>query len=190
MHRDYIAGVRRVAAALTLGMALIFGLTTVPTGSVLAAGDDSSTTSKSCKKGWVWSNSKNKCVKKSAALDEDLYIQAYSLAKLGHYERAVDLLHAVKNQNDPRVLNYLGYSYRKMGHLEKGIVYYTKALKIDPNFVLAREYLGEGYASDGQIEKAEEQLAEIEKRCGTGCNEYQQLAEVITAARNGETISY
>ena len=117
-------------------------------------------------------------------------IQAYSLAKLGHYERAVDLLHAVKNQNDPRVLNYLGYSYRKMGHLEKGIVYYTKALKIDPNFVLAREYLGEGYASDGQIEKAEEQLAEIEKRCGTGCNEYQQLAEVITAARNGETISY
>lgn len=190
MHRDYIAEIRRVAAAVTLGMALILGLSTVPSATVHAAGDDSSSTSKTCKKGWVWSNSKSKCVKKTSALDEDLYIQAYTLAKLGDYEQAVDLLHSVKNQNDPRVLNYLGYSYRKMGHLEKGIVYYTKALKIDPNFVLAREYLGEGYASDGQIEKAEEQLAEIEKRCGTGCKEYTQLAEVITAAKNGESISY
>jgi len=190
MHRDYIAEIRRVAAAVALGMALIFGLTTVPSVTVHAAGDDSSSTSKSCKKGWVWSNSKNKCVRKTSALDEDLYIYAYTLAKLGDYEQAIDLLHSVKNQNDPRVLNYLGYSYRKMGHLEKGIVYYTKALKIDPNFVLAREYLGEGYASDGQIEKAEEQLAEIGKRCGAGCKEYKQLAEVITAAKNGESISY
>ena len=148
MRSEHIAATRKGAAALAFGLALIFGASVMPPQPVHAAGGGgtSTTPAKNCKKGWVWSSWKKKCVKKNAATDQELYDYGWRLAKLGHYERAIEMLHAVKNQADPRVLNYLGYSYRKMGHLEKGIVYYTKALKIDPDFVLAREYLGEGYA--------------------------------------------
>ena len=63
-----------------------------------------------------------------------------------------------------------------------GLTYYQKALAIDPNFVLAREYLGEGYVAAGKFDLAREQLHEIGKRCGTNCEEYMELAEVIEGA--------
>ena len=86
----------------------------------------------------------------------------------------------VVDQTDPNVLNYLGYSHRKMGRLAEGMAYYKKALAIDPDFVLAREYLGEGYLAAGKLRLAEEQLAEIAKRCGTDCKAYRQLAAAIS----------
>ena len=93
--------------------------------------------------------------------DEDLYQQGRALAKAGDYEWALQVLAAIQNQNDPRVLNYTGYSNRKAGRLEIGITYYRKALAIDPNFVLAREYLGEGYVAAGRIDLAKLELNEI-----------------------------
>ena len=78
------------------------------------------------------------------------------------------------------MLNYLGYSNRKAGRLDVGLSYYQKALAIDPNFVLAREYLGEGYVAAGKFDFARDQLHEIGQRCGTNCEEYKELAEVIS----------
>ena len=75
----------------------------------------------------------------------------------------------IKNQDEPRVLNHIGYATRKLGDVDKGIQYYKKALKLDPDYVAAREYLGEGYLQLGQVDKAREQLSEIAVRCGTGC---------------------
>jgi tetratricopeptide (TPR) repeat protein len=119
--------------------------------------------------------------------DDDVYRQGVTLAKAGDYERAIAVLMTASNQNDPRVLNYIGYSYRKLGQFGTGIAYYGRALDLNPDFVLAREYLGEGFVSIGRIDKAEEQLAEIEQRCGAHCTEYQELAQVISDARNGQT---
>jgi tetratricopeptide (TPR) repeat protein len=82
------------------------------------------------------------------------------------------------------VLNYIGYANRKAGRLDAGISYYKKALAIDPNFVLAREYLGEGYVAAGKIELAKNELAEIAKRCGVTCEEYVDLAAEIDRAAN------
>ena len=53
-------------------------------------------------------------------------------------------------------------------------------MAIDPDFVLAREYLGEGYVAAGKFDLAREQLREIGNRCGTNCEEYMELAEVIS----------
>ena len=80
-----------------------------------------------------------KCVKASAGVlpDEELYQQGRQLAKEGEYGWALQVLAVIENQNDPRVLNYTGYSYRKGGHLEIGITYYRKALAIDPDWVPA-----------------------------------------------------
>ncbi len=41
------------------------------------------------------------------------------------------------------MLNYIGYTTRKLGDVDKGLEYYHEALLLDPNYLLAREYLGE-----------------------------------------------
>ena len=138
---------------------------------------------KKCKKGEVLKKVGNikKCVKVESGVlpDEDLYQQGRALAKAGQYDWALQVLAAVQNQNDPRVLNYTGYSNRKAGRLEIGITYYRKALAINPNFVLAREYLGEGYVAAGRIDLAKLELNEIKNRAGTGSEEYQDLSKAI-----------
>jgi tetratricopeptide (TPR) repeat protein len=137
-----------------------------------------------CKQGEVLKKVGNmkKCVPIESGIlpDEDLYQQGRALAKAGQYDWALQVLAAVQNQNDPRVLNYTGYSNRKAGRLEIGITYYRKALAIDPNFVLAREYLGEGYVAAGRIDLAKLELNEIKTRAGTASEEYQDLAKAIS----------
>jgi tetratricopeptide (TPR) repeat protein len=137
-----------------------------------------------CKKGEVLKKVGNvkKCVKVESGIlpDEDLYQQGRLLAKAGQYDWALQVLAASENQNDPRVLNYTGYSNRKAGRLEIGITYYRKALAINPDFVLAREYLGEGYVAAGRIDLAKLELNEIKTRAGTGSEEYQDLSKAIT----------
>ena len=155
----------------------------------LAAGGGSndgggSPTSQDCEQGQVWSKAKKKCVNANSGLvpDEELYQQGRALAKEGRYDWALQVLAAIENQNDPRVLNYTGYSHRKAGRLDIGITYYRKALEMDPDFVLAREYLGEGYVAAGRIDLAMLELNEIGARCGTACEEYKDLAAVIATA--------
>ena len=158
-------------------------------GLALAAGDGGSSTNASpannkCKKGEVWDKAKKKCVKASSGIlpDEDLYQQGRALAKQGQYDWAIEVLAVIQNQQDPRVLNYLGYSNRKAGRIEIGVTYYRKALAIDPNYNLAREYLGEGYVAAGRTDLARAELAEIANRCGTSCEEYKDLAAAIATA--------
>ena len=50
--------------------------------------------------------------------------------------------------------------------------------------MLAREYLGEGYVAAGRVDLAKLQLTEIANRCGTTCEEYQELAEHIETGVN------
>jgi Flp pilus assembly protein TadD len=149
-------------------------------------GGGTSPATHNCKTGEVWDKSKKKCVKAQSGIlpDDDLYEQGRALAKDGNYDWALKVLASVGNQNDPRVLNYTGYSHRKAGRLEIGISYYRKALEIDPDFVLAREYLGEGYVAAGRIDLAKAELAEIEKRCGPSCEEHRELSEAIRTAVN------
>ena len=121
------------------------------------------------------------CVKVQGSLvpDGDLYHQGWVLAKAGEYDWAIEVLSSVQNPDNADVLNMLGYSNRKAGRLELGISYYAKALKLKPDFTLAREYLGEGYVAAGKLELAKAQLQEIKKLCGTGCEEYKDLSEAI-----------
>jgi len=154
-------------------------------GSGGSGGGNDSPTAQQCKKGTVWNKKTKKCVKVQSGVltDEELYQQGRALAKEAHYDWAIEVLSAIQDQEDPRVLNYLGYSNRKAGRLETGIVYYQKALAIDPNFNLAREYLGEGYLAAGRVDLAVAQLEAIARSCGTACEEYQELNDAINAAQ-------
>lgn len=126
------------------------------------------------------------CVKLKADVlpDAELYQNARMLADEGEYEWALDHLRLMTNQNDAEVLNYTGYSNRKAGRLETGIAYYYKALAVNPDYVQAREYLGEAYILAGRVDLAKVQLNEIASRCGAYCETYRALANAIEAPAN------
>ena len=175
----------KIHLALATILALTLGAASFTPAYAMGDGDDGGTTPvKKCKKGEVVK--KGKCVKAHAGVlpDEALYQQGRALAFAGEYEWALEVLGTVSNKNDPRVLNYIGYSHRKAGRFEEAFGYYHKAIEFDPNFVLAREYLGQGYVATGRLDLAKVQLNEIANRCGTTCEEYQELAEHIETGVN------
>jgi tetratricopeptide (TPR) repeat protein len=150
-----------------------------------AAGSDTSTSTPTCKKGYVYSSSKKKCVKQTSEVvpDKSLKAQGWALARAGQYEQAIEVFRMVADKSDPEALNGLGFAHRKLGKVDEGITFYHQALKTDPDYVLAREYLGEGYVKLGRLELAREQLDEIGKRCGTTCEEYMMLARAIDTGK-------
>jgi tetratricopeptide (TPR) repeat protein len=125
------------------------------------------------------------CVKLKADVlpDSELYLQARQLADQGEYEWALDHLRLARKQ-DKEVLTYTGYANRKAGRVETGIAFYQQALAIDPDYVEAREYLGEAYALAGFTSKAQEQLAEIAKRCPANCEAFETLQGFIQQHSN------
>lgn len=137
----------------------------------------------SCGGGRVWRGADQACIDSHSAalIDQDFYDEARALVDEGRYAAALEILSHIKKQEQPRVLNYIGYTTRKLGDVDKGLDYYHRALALDPNYLRAREYLGEGYLQKGDVGKAREQLIEIADRCGNECEEYSKLEKAILA---------
>ena len=89
---------------------------------------------------------------------------------------------------DADVHNLLGYTYRKRAtpDMVKAMEHYNHALKYNPQHRGAHEYIGEAYLLQKRLPDAERHLAELERICGTGCEEYRDLAKSIAdyKARN------
>jgi tetratricopeptide (TPR) repeat protein len=126
------------------------------------------------------------CVKLKADVlpDNELYNQARALADDGEYEWALDHLRLIRVQQNAEVLNYTGYANRKAGRLETGIGFYQQALTLNPDYVQAREYLGEAYVLAGFGDLALQQLQEIEKRSGTSSEAYVALKKFMQDQRS------
>ena len=152
-------------------------------GGDSGSGGSDQTSTPTCKSGQVYSQAQKKCVpaNQGAIDDNDLFQTGRALAYAGRYGEAIQMLGLMSDKNDPRVLNMLGFSHRKSGRIEVGLGYYQEALTINPDFTLAREYLGEAYLTLGDLASAKNQLSEIEKRCGKGCAEYAELEKQIVA---------
>jgi len=152
-----------------------------------AAGSDSgeppaaTETTTECKDGKVWDKDKKECVApdQSGFNDTKLYENARELAYAGQYDNAIKVLKVAKNQNDPRILNYMGFSNRKAGRMELGMAYYKKALAIDANYLLARSYMGQALMQQGDIDGARTQLVEICDRGGAETYAYRALYESL-----------
>ena len=76
----------------------------------------------------------------------------------------------------------MGFSLRKTGDFPTALTYYKKALDFDVNHSGAREYLGELYVETGDLAKAREQLAVLEKLCPQGCEEREDLEKALASA--------
>lgn len=167
-----------LAAALLVGLPLSGGAALAAGGGGGGGGSETM----DCPAGQVYDKSTKKCVAKSSALDtETLFEAGRSLAYAGKYDEAISVLRLAEGRKQPGIYNMLGYAHRKKGRLLIALGYYEEALRLDPDHVLTREYLGEAHLQMGDLAAAREQLGEIAKRCGTGCAEYAELDRHITA---------
>jgi tetratricopeptide (TPR) repeat protein len=152
-----------------------------------AAGSDSTEppvqteTTQKCKDGKIWDEKKAECVdaQSGALTDDQIYNAARELAYNRQYENALNVLAAADNQNDPRILNYKGFALRKSGRLEDGMYFYQAALKIDPDYILARSYMGQAMITEGDFTGAEEQLVQIANRGGKDTWAYVALEKAL-----------
>ncbi len=160
------------------------------TGTGAAAGTDAPAKAKktdltTCEPGQVWDAKQHKCLTKRSGVlpDPELTEYAYALAKAERYQEALDVLDMLDNPNTPRALNYRGYATRKLGKTDEGIGYYLKSVALDPAYPQVREYLGEAYVIQGKFDLAKDQLATIEKLCGSkDCEYYEDLADALEKA--------
>jgi tetratricopeptide (TPR) repeat protein len=98
-----------------------------------------------------------------------------------NWDQAIELLNKALARDDKNaeIYNLLGYSERNRGNLEAAFKYYDRALAINPRHRGAHEYVGEAYLMTGNLAKAEEQLAVLDKLCLFPCEEYSDLKAAI-----------
>jgi Flp pilus assembly protein TadD len=98
------------------------------------------------------------------------------------WKRAVQLLSkaAATDPNNAEVRNWLGFAQRKSGNLDAAFAAYNEALKLNPQLKTAHEYIGEAYLLKGDVAKAEQHLAELQKLCTPiPCEEYKDLRRAL-----------
>ena len=88
-----------------------------------------------------------------------------------------------KSPNNADYHNLLAYSTRKGPNPDMSVVFkhYNEALRIDPKHKNAHEYLGEAYLMVGNVAKAKEHLAQLDKICYFGCSQFSDLKKAIAA---------
>lgn len=174
--------------------ALIFSLMLLP-GAAFAAGSNTdeapepTETTTECTDGQVWSEDAKKCVdpESDAMLDGDLYNAVRELAHAGRMQDSLRVLNAMSDQQDDRVLTYRGFVHRKLGNTDLGLAFYRKAIAQNPDNLLARSYMAQGFVEMGKRSAAWHQLAAIRARGGTGSWAEQSLHRALTT---GETATY
>ena len=95
-----------------------------------------------------------------------LYLKAYSKLVKAYS----------KDKKNPDILNYLGFTLRKTGNLEKAEIFYLKGLELDAGHLGINEYLGELYVQTNRIDLAKERLEVLN---GCDCEEYKDLKKLI-----------
>jgi len=97
------------------------------------------------------------------------------------WPRAIGLLEELRTREPKNadVYNLLGFSERQQGHLDAAFAHYEKALELDPKHRGAHEYVGEAWLLAGNLAKAEEHLAALDKLCPFSCEEYRDLKKGI-----------
>jgi cytochrome c-type biogenesis protein CcmH/NrfG len=89
----------------------------------------------------------------------------------------------VSNPRSADGFNLLGYSLRNQKKYDESLVAYKQALTLDPKHRGAHEYIGMAYIQMGQLNKAKEHLASLDKICAFSCEEYRDLKKAIAEAK-------
>jgi Flp pilus assembly protein TadD len=116
----------------------------------------------------------------SKPVDPD-YAGAVKAIETKDWNLAVELLARARARDDENadIQNYLGYAERNRGNMDAAFKHYEKALVLNPKHRGAHEYVGEAYLLTGNLKKAEEHLAALDKLCFLPCEEYTELKEKV-----------
>lgn len=137
----------------------------------------------------VWDKKTKTCVNpQNSSLNQHELMEAVrELAFAGRNEDAQGVLHHLDNQSDDLVLTYWGFTNRKLGKGDLANTYYSRAIAQNPDNILARSYMAQGFVSEGRIDEAVVQWREIKARGGK-----RTWAEVSLrkAIRTGKTFNY
>ena len=115
----------------------------------------------------------------------DAFKQAKKYEKKGKIEKAKKRFNDAikffiiannKIPNEPAILNYLGYSFKKIGDFAMAEIYYEQGLAIDPQHILINQRLGELYIETNRVDKAKEKLKILESCL---CEAYKELKDLI-----------
>jgi len=125
----------------------------------------------------------------AAAPDKLAAVRTQIAAK--NWPGAIDELKRLNDTGSADWNNLMGYSLRKgatpdFAGAEK---FYNEALRIDPTHRGALEYSGELYLQTGDLARAEQRLAALDKACFFGCEEYSDLKKAIAQYKGGSTTS-
>ena len=114
------------------------------------------------------------------------YAEAVGLMNQQRYSEALVALDRAEAAIGPHpdILNYKGFTNRRLGRPDEALTYYREALALDPNHRGANEYLGERYLQMGRIDDARRQLARLDHLCAYGCAEREELQHWIELASN------
>ena len=117
----------------------------------------------------------------TAPAKPDMLSGARTLIAQKKWSAAVDELKKVNDTGSADWNNLMGYSLRKglppdYAGAEK---FYNDALRIDPTHRGALEYSGELYLITGDLPKAEQRLAALDKACTLPCEEYTDLKKSV-----------
>lgn len=164
-------------------------------GLAFAAGSEdseppkSTNTTTTCETGMVWDANSAACVApKDSRLDDTiLYGAVRELAYAGKIDAAQQVLAAMSDQTEPRVLTYWGFTHGQQGQYAKALGFYQAALDKDPANILTRSYMGQALLASGDRAGAKVQLARIAALGGNGTWAANALK---TALQTGKTYSY
>jgi tetratricopeptide (TPR) repeat protein len=92
----------------------------------------------------------------------------------------------VKQPGNADYHNLYAYALRKGPNPDMKLVFeqYEEALRIDPKHRNAHEYIGEAYLQVGDLAKAKEHLAALDKLCFLPCEQYSELKEAVQSYEN------
>jgi Flp pilus assembly protein TadD len=125
------------------------------------------------------------------AAEKDALAGAREQIAAKRWPAAIAELKKVNNTGSADWNNLMGYSMRKQTppDLDASERYYNEALRIDPRHKGTLEYSGELYLMKGDLAKAEQRLATLDKLCTLSCEEYTDLKKAIAAYKaNGNKV--
>jgi tetratricopeptide (TPR) repeat protein len=120
----------------------------------------------------------------TSGLDFDpKYREVVRMIKREDYKAALPLLHEldIAYPKTPDVLNWIGYSNRKLKDYPTSKRFYDAALAINPEYRPALEYQGMWFIEMGDIPSAKANLAKLTKLC-EACEETGDLRDALKKA--------
>jgi tetratricopeptide (TPR) repeat protein len=170
-----------VRTSHSLALALLFSIVLLAPEIAAAAGAENPTPPPQTTQSTPTKQIKKKTNKSSSA--EDFlagYHSAYALIyDKRDYVGGIAALRALGYDDNADVATLLGYASRKLGRYDDSKFWYERALAADPNHAVTWSYYGMWQAEQGNVLKAKDDLEKVRLICGTDCEAYKMLKDVI-----------